>query len=282
MGKEINNSLKKVYDYLCNQFKDRIDFVIDDINEKIIGVSDGVDVNIEVTSDNKGMFLYTTNGDFSFLEQFIPCLEIYRNGDCPMVKYETYDVIKDKVVDKTIEWNEEKEERLFEINSSICSDYPRFKSNITPMFESKDMKDERLGFTNFSSCYFPNGMLDPFDDFVSMVSEYNEQDSYLVLSTLCSFHSQVMNKTWRGCLPDFALVDDAIDVVLNKISFLLNSDCDSISSFLESDEYISWCSKWNNYFDYDKRCQYMEEKLVGNDVSSFVPEEAVSLKKNNK
>lgn len=282
MGKEISNHLKKLYDYLCNQFNDRVDFIIDNTNEKIIGVLNGSDVNIEVTSDNKGMFLYTTSGDFSFLEQFIPSLEIYRNGDGPMVKYETYDIIKDKVVDKTIEWNEEKEERFFDITSNRCTDYPHFKKGITPMFESKAMKDERLGFTSFSPCYFPNGMLDPFDEFVSMVNEYNEQDSYLVLSTLCSFNSQVMNRTWRGCWPDSALVDDAIDVLLNKISFLINSDCDSIDTFLESDEYTSWCDKWNNYFDYDKRCQYMEAKLAGNDVSSFVPEGVVSLKRNNK
>jgi hypothetical protein len=35
--------------------------------------------------------------------------------------------------------------------------------------------------------------------------------------------------------------------------------------------------KWNEYFTYDKRCEYMESRINGEDVSSFVPDKGQSL-----
>ena len=112
-----------------------------------------------------------------------------------------------------------------------------------------------------------------------MVDEYNEQDCFLVLKTLSLVLSYGVNRTWKGYLPDSVVVSDAVDVVLNKISMLLDNDSNNVKSFLGTEQYSDWYNKWSEYFTYEKKCEYMEAKLNNEDVSMFVPKNIQNLKK---
>lgn len=284
--KELNNSCcKKLYEYLLNQCADKINFEVIKLSSDcnmIVGEYEGKKVYLEVSSNDDEIFMYSKNDDVNFLKQFEPIINIYRNGEEPAFQYNTYNVVQDKIVDFTIEWNNNPDKRLEDIKMNRNSNFPYVIRNLSVLFETKEERDRRLGFSSLASCYFPNGDLEPFDEFISMVDTYNEQDCFLVLKTLGSIQSQIFGRTWQGSWCDSVVVADAIDVVLNKISLILENKHNDVNSFLASDEYSSWCNKWNNYFTYDKKCEYMESRLKGEDVSSFVPNNLVqTLKKKN-
>lgn len=147
--------------------------------------------------------------------------------------------------------------------------------------EEKAERDMMLGFTTFSPMFFPDGKLWDFNSFVEMVEEYTEQDCFLVLSILNSYETQLKEKTWKGTRPDLVYVMDARDIVLNKVSLDLNTNDNSIDEFVASDKFREWYEKWDMFFTYEKKCEYMEAKMNGEDLSSFVPLKPCSLKKVN-
>ncbi|MBO5375650.1 MAG: hypothetical protein J6A52_02235 [Bacilli bacterium] len=145
----------------------------------------------------------------------------------------------------------------------------------------KDSRDMRLGITTFSPMLFPDGKLWDFNSFVEMVEGYNEQDCFLALSILNGYDNQLKEKTWKGTRPDLVYVIDARDLVLNKVSLDLGTNDNSIDEFVASDKFREWYEKWDMFFTYEKKCEYMEAKMNGEDLSSFVPLKSCSLKKVN-
>lgn len=283
MKNKYGSEYQKFCDYLSAQYKDRINIKVVSINgvEKIIGTFDDKDISFEMDDSNEALCMYTREEDANFLQQLVPSINIYRNGEGPIVQYDTYDIAKKKTLDTTIEWNVDPDTRMEMINASRIYDYPIVAKNLVSFFESKEERDRRLGLTSFSPIFFPEGRISDFNSLTAMVDNYNEQDAFLALTTVFSVQRQILNRTWRGIWPDYTAISDATDLILNKVSLFVGSSCNSVSSFLASDAYNSWYDKWNSYFTYENRCQYMEARIKGEDVSSFVPESAQALKKIN-
>lgn len=279
---EKNDSKCEVlYEYLVNQYNDLFHFKLENFtlhSKMIVITKNDKEVYIEI-SKNDDIFLYGDSENNDLIQNIVPIINVYKNGKSPSFEYNTYDIEQDIIIDNTVEWSSNQEERFNDLKYGRTNRYPYVIRNLSVLFESKEEKDRRLGFTDFVGCYFPNNSLDNFDKFISMVDKYNEQDCFLVLKTLGLVISYGVNKDWKGYLPDSVVVGDAIDVVLNKISMLLDNDSDNVKAFLGTEQYIDWYNKWNEYFTYEKKCEYMEAKLNNEDVSMFVPENTQTLKK---
>lgn len=269
---------EKLFQYLDKQFENRLDIKVSFINciEKIIGTFDDKDISLEL-GQNGDLCLSTREKDSSFLEGMIPALNIYMNGSGPVVKYDSVNASTGDFSHTSIEWSLSPELKIINLRRKVSLGV----KNIVSYYEDKEARDMRLGFTTFSPVLFPDGKLWDFNSFTSMVEDYSEQDCFLALSVLESFQDQVYSRTWRGACPDSVYVSDAIEVVLSKVSLILDSLDDSIDQFKSSEKYRDWYDRWGKYFTYEKKCEYMEAKINGEDLSSFVPSKASYLKKVN-
>lgn len=270
---------QKLCEYLVEQLGEKVELKVTVMNgvEKVTGTYKGQGVYFEFGEDSESLFMYSLDDDSTFLRELIPVINVYRDGDEPILKYDTYNLVKDEIIDTTIEWSNNPEVRKLMLETGNVYKYPFGAKNLVTFFEPKEDKDKRLGLTALSPVFFPNSSFHNFDKLTEMVNGYNEQDAFLALSTVNSISRQITNRTWRGYWPDPLVVNDVVDLILSRISMLINSDANNISSFLASELYNSWYDKWNEYFTYDKRCEYMESRINGEDVSSFVPDKGQSL-----
>lgn len=257
---------------LCKYLKDSFgdDFVIENYDDfSINGSFFGRKISLTL-GDNSKLQISSYDGEFRLLNMLVPSLIVFMDGKPPIARYCVVDLDNYKNNSYVMEWNSDVDNRLDELKKGgNLPDDRHFITRFRPLVETKVERDKRLGFTTFSPQFFPNGELLDMDLFKKMVNSYTEQDCFIVLSLLEGLQTQCWNKTWKGASFDIVSLCDAVQIVRDRSSFFYN-EC--------SDAYDNWYEKWNNYFTYDKKCEYMEARLNGEDISSFVPVNS-SLKK---
>lgn len=267
----------KLCQYLKKQYGDDLVLeVCDDFSAE--GFLCGKDISLFLDRENDILKISTKDYNRIFFNNLIPCLSIFMDGSFPIARYNIVDLDNCKNNSCVIEWNPNVDLRHDELRRSVStSNGSVIIKNFKPLVETKQERDKRLGFSNFSPLYFPDGNLIDMDLFRSMTDNYNEQDCFLVLSLLENLQNQCWNKTWKGLVPDIVSLCTATDIVRKKaLSFC---GVESVYSIFDEIKYDKWYQSWYDYFTYEKKCEYMEARLKGEDVSSFQPKNTLRLRK---
>ena len=263
--------------YLNKIFEDRIELSLKKGVKNyyyLVGKFDGFPINFEYDKRDGYLLINTSSTEDYFLYELIPSISLFMGDKSPVAKYSCVDGNK-KVIGNTIEWCNEVENRIRTLrNNELSQEYEI--ANVKTFVETRDEREKRLGFTELIPVFFPDGKLNDVDRFTDMVNEYSEQDAYLSLNSLRSVLFQVQTKRRT----DFTLdeCNNALYIILSKISTFFVNQYDAPVMAFYSDEFAKWDRKWRDYFKYDVRCQYMEEKLKGNDTFYFYPGCAKILK----
>lgn len=263
--------------YLCKVFEDRICLSIKKNYGSyyyLVGTFDEFPISFEYVKNDGFLFVSSSNTDGYFLDELIPIISLFMGDRSPVAKYSNVDS-KKSIVGNTIEWCNEVDNRIRTLKRNESSQEYEIK-NLRTFVETKDEREKRLGFTELIPAFFPYGKLDDLDKLSSMVDEYSEQDAFLALKGLNSVFFQVQ----IGKRDDFTIEEckSALYIILSKISSFSSVKYDDPLKFFYSEDYAKWSRKWDDYFKYDVRCQYMEEKLKGNDTFYFYPGCAKILK----
>lgn len=245
--------------YLNKVFEDRIS-----INVKkgykdyyyITGFLDDVPISFEIDKRNEYVIMNFNYNDLVNLKEVILSVSTFLDRRNPNFKYNHKEC--DGNVVTTIEWNREIDNTIRRRKDVTYSSLYEF-SDINALSESMDEREKRLGFTELSSVFFPNGNLDDLDMLFNMVDCYNEADCYLALNSLLSILLQLQigkrdDYTFKEC-------NIALGIILKKISSFLSVRYDEPIEAFYSDEYYDWSRKWRDYFNYENSCKYMELKL---------------------
>lgn len=254
--------------YLQDSFGD--DFVVESYDACTIrGYFFGKKILLTL-GDNSSLQISSSDNEFRLLNMMVPSLIVFMDGKPPIARYCVIDLDNYKNNSCVMEWNKDVDNRLDELKKGgNFQDDRHIIRRFRPLVETRVERDKRLGFTTFSPCFFPNGELLDTELFSEMVNEYSEQDCFIVLSLLEGLQTQCWNKAWKGVSFDIVSLCDSIQIVRSKAENFYDKS---------SDEFDTWYKKWNDYFSYEKKCEYMEAKLNGEDTSSFVPVNS-SLKK---
>lgn len=262
--------------YLNKIYGDRSTFHVEKSYQDyyyVVGEVSGEVVCFEINEEDGILFMYSNADDCSFMNKIVPVITTYMNGNGPIAKYNSVSRKTGKVIDTTIEWRSEFDERVNALRENNLF-LPVDVSNVVIFVETREEKDRRLGLTALIPFYFPNGDIRDLDKFREMVQSYTEQDTFLAMKSLLEVYSK--EKSEASC--DSGLFDSAWHILLeHSLSFCC---CDSEVSLANFDkkEYDMWSQKWDGYFTYEKRCEYMEARLNGEDVFLFRPEYVNVLK----
>lgn len=266
--------IEELFLYLKQTFGDdmNIDIVPSDntYDLEIIGTYNKFPIKFNYDGSSGGLIISSTHPSFGFMRKLIPQLSIFMDGDGPALEYDVVDLLTEEVRNHTIEWNKYLEERLEVLNS--LNQYPLWRRNLSILTETKERRDKRLGFTSFNPSLFPNGSIDDLDKFSEMVDNYSEQDAFLAISLLSGVFDQIWDGTWCDYAPDPFVVSNAINIVLKKVYSMVGEEYSDFANFLDGKNYENWASNWDKYFTYDKKCEYMEAKIKGEDLSKFTYE----------
>lgn len=229
-------------------------------------------VHFELDEKEGRFYLYSFEKDATYLNELVPMVNTYMK-DNPCVKYHSKNTVYD-MDDTTIEWDKEKEERIHQLRTGHVKDF-QFIYDIKPYEEDRYLRDMRLGFTTFSKVFFPNGYVCDNDGITmeSKIATYNEQDCFLALDILENFMNKVYAGTWRGILPDPVDVEFACEMIRNRVNLLYTGSKVINKDFKHSTIYLKWYQKWKDYFTYEKKCEYMEKRMKGEDCTFLAPVE---------
>lgn len=239
----------------------------------VIGIINGEDICFEIDKNEGILLMYSTSSDCTFIEEIIPVITTYMNGIGPIAKYNSVDSETGEVMDTTIEWNDDFENRIYYLKENVPI-FPFDIANLEILVETKEEKDKRLGFTALIPLYFPDGCLDDLIRLKEMSLTYNEADTFLAMKMLkqeysrakatSNFDSSKFNAAWS------IIFERSLEFFSGKQEFTLEN--------FDRIEYNMWNKKWEDYFTYNKRCEYIEARLNSEDVSLYRPEYANVLK----
>ena len=267
MSNKLGASLAK---YLENNFGS--DFVLESYdNYSVNGSLFGKNI-LFTLGDNAQLQISSSDSEFRFLNMIVPSLIVFMDGKSPISRYCVVVYDDYKINSFVIDWNSNVDNRLDELKNGGNLDSRHCIRRFRPLVETREERDKRLGFTTFSSLFFPDGNLIDIDCFSEMVKGYSEQDCFIVLSLLDGLQSQYWNRSWKVVSFDIISLCDAMSIVRKRVESFCN--CDN-----NINNYDLWYAKWNEFFTYVKKCEYMEARLNGDDISSFVPTNSSLVKK---
>lgn len=262
---------RELRNYLIKLYEDRIELSIDKGYHDfyyVTGYFDGYPVNFEVDKKDGLLLMYSDNCEYAFMEKLIPSLTVFMDGSGPIARYDSIDKDSKVVTGRTIEWFGEVDSRIRCLRSNDSS-LPYEITNVSTFVETSEERDARLGFTTLIPLFFPEGKLDDFDKLKEIVDDYSEQDAFLAFKSLSSVYFQLQ----VGSRNDFSYeqCNKAWNLILTKISSFLDSKHESQDDAIFSTEFSKWEKKWDDYFDYETKCKYMEARLAGDNTSHFYP-----------